>query len=148
MDVGVIGVGAMGKNHARVYSELKPVDNLYLYDLNTMAAQELAKKFDANIASGMVDLLDSVDAVSVCVPTQFHHKVACEVIQKNIPVLIEKPICLSSNEAADLVKKIPEDLVVGVGHIERFNAIIAELLVLSVTLSTLRFAVIILHHPG
>jgi predicted dehydrogenase len=127
MDVGVIGVGAMGKNHARVYSELKPVENLYLFDLNTRAAQELAKKFDANLASGMDDLLDSVDAVSVCVPTQFHHKVACEVIQKNIPVLIEKPICLSSGEAADLVKKIPEDLVVGVGHIERFNAIIAEL---------------------
>ena len=127
MDVGVIGVGAMGKNHARVYSELKAVENLYLFDLNTRAAQELAKKFDANLASGMDDLLDSVDAVSVCVPTQFHHKVACEVIQKNIPVLIEKPICLSSGEAADLVKKIPEDLVVGVGHIERFNAIIAEL---------------------
>jgi predicted dehydrogenase len=127
MDVGVIGVGAMGKNHARVYSELKAVENLYLFDLNTSAAQELAKKFDANLASGMDDLLDSVDAVSVCVPTQFHHNVACEVIQKNIPVLIEKPICLSSNEAADLVKKIPEDLVVGVGHIERFNAIIAEL---------------------
>ena len=113
MDVGVIGVGAMGKNHVRVYSELKPVENLYLFDLNTSAAQELAKKFDANLASGMDDLLDSVDAVSVCVPTQFHHNVACEVIQKNIPVLIEKPICLSSGEAADLVKKIPEDLVVG-----------------------------------
>ena len=127
MDVGVIGVGAMGKNHARVYSELKAVENLYLFDLNTSAAQELAKKFDANLASGMDDLLDSVDAVSVCVPTQFHHNVACEVIQKNIPVLIEKPICISSGEAADLVKKIPEDLVVGVGHIERFNAIIAEL---------------------
>jgi predicted dehydrogenase len=127
MDVGVIGVGAMGKNHARVYSELKAVENLFLFDLNASATQELAKKFDANIASGMVDLLDSVDAVSVCVPTQFHHKVACEVIQKNIPVLIEKPICSSSGEAANLVKKIPEDLVVGVGHIERFNAIIAEL---------------------
>ena len=127
MDVGVIGVGAMGKDQARVYSELKAVENLYLFDLDTKAARELAKKFDANIASGMVDLLDSVDAVSVCVPTQFHHKVACEVIQKNIPVLIEKPICLSSGEAADLVEKIPEDLIVGVGHIERFNAIIAEL---------------------
>ena len=127
MDVGVIGVGAMGKNHARVYSELKAVENLYLFDVNTRAAQDLAKKFDANVASGMVDLLDSVDAVSVCVPTQFHHNVACEVIQKNIPVLIEKPICLSSGEAADLVKKIPKDLVVGVGHIERFNAIIPEL---------------------
>ena len=51
MDVGVIGVGTMGRNHARVYSELKTVKNLYLFDLNLRAAQELAKKFDANIAS-------------------------------------------------------------------------------------------------
>ena len=127
MDVGVIGVGAMGKNHARVYSELKAVENLYLFDLNTRAAQELAKKFDANIASGMDDLLDSVDAskrlCSHAVPSQ-----SClRGYSKKYSVLIEKPICLSSGEAADLVKKIPEDLVVGVGHIERFNAIIAEL---------------------
>jgi predicted dehydrogenase len=127
MDVGVIGIGAMGKNHARVYSELKSVENLYLFDLNTKAAQELAEKFDAHLASSQEELLGAVDAVSICVPTQFHHRVAGDVTHKNIPVLIEKPICLTSKEAEDLVKKIPSDLVVGVGHIERFNAIIAEL---------------------
>jgi predicted dehydrogenase len=127
MDVGVIGVGAMGKNHARVYSELKPVENLYLFDLNEKSAQDLAKKSGASVASTMQELLDSVDAVSVCVPTQFHHTVAMEVIRKNIPALIEKPICLLSKQAEDLVREIPEDLVVGIGHIERFNAIMAEL---------------------
>jgi len=127
MDVGVIGVGAMGKNHARVYSELKPVENLYLFDLNEKSAHDLAKKSGASVASTMQELLDSVDAVSVCVPTQFHHNVAGEVIRRNIPVLIEKPICLSSKQAEDLVREIPKDLVVGVGHIERFNAIMAEL---------------------
>ena len=127
MDVGVIGVGAMGKNHARVYSELKSVENLYLFDLNAEAAKELAKKFDAHVASSTDELFAAVDAVSVCVPTQFHYRVAGEVIHKNIPVLIEKPVCLTSKEAEDLVNKIPSDLVVGVGHIERFNAIIAEI---------------------
>ena len=127
MDVGVIGVGAMGKNHVRVYSELKTVDTLCLFDLNTGAAEELAQKFDASVAPSLDELLGSVDAVSVCVPTQFHHNVAGKVIRKNIPVLIEKPICLTAQEAEELISIIPPDLVVGVGHIERFNAIIAEL---------------------
>jgi len=127
MDVGVIGVGAMGRNHARVYSELKAVDNLYLFDLDTEAAQALGKQFDAHVASSFDEMCGAVDAVSVCVPTPFHHTIAGDVIKKNIPVLIEKPICLTSKQAEDLLQKIPDGLVVGVGHIERFNTIIAEL---------------------
>jgi len=127
MDVGVIGVGAMGKNHARVYSELKAVENLYLFDTSTEAAQALGKQFGAHVVSSLEEMYGAVDAVSVCVPTPFHHTIAGDVIGKNIPVLIEKPICLTSKQAKDLLKKIPDDLVVGVGHIERFNTIIAEL---------------------
>jgi predicted dehydrogenase len=127
MDVGVIGVGAMGKNHARVYSELKAVDNLYLFDLNTKAAEELGQRFGAHVATSIDELLRTVDAVSICVPTQHHFNVAHTVISKNIPALIEKPICLTSQEAEELVKIIPEDFVVGVGHIERFNAIFSEI---------------------
>lgn len=127
MDVGVIGVGAMGKNHARVYSELKTVDTLYLFDLNTKAAEELGKKFEAHVAASMDELLDACDAVSLCVPTPYHFKVAGEVIRHHVPVLIEKPICLTSGEATALVQSIPPDLIVGVGHIERFNSIIPEL---------------------
>jgi predicted dehydrogenase len=127
MDVGVIGIGAMGKNHARVYSELKSVDGLHLFDLDTRAAEELGKRFDAHVASSMDEILDSCEAVSICVPTQYHRKVAGEVIDHHVAALIEKPICLTSQEATDLIQTIPEDLVVGVGHIERFNPIIPEL---------------------
>jgi predicted dehydrogenase len=127
MDVGVIGVGAMGKNHARVYSELKSVDNLHLFDLNTKAAEELGKRVDAHVASSMKEMLDTCEAVSICVPTQYHRKIAGEVIDHHVAALIEKPICLTSKEAIDLISTIPKDLVVGVGHIERFNPIIAEL---------------------
>ncbi|WP_292369066.1 Gfo/Idh/MocA family protein [Methanoregula sp. UBA64] len=127
MDVGVIGVGAMGRNHARVYSELKNVDTLHLFDVNHAAAEELGKKFEAHVAGSMDELLDACDAVSLCVPTPYHYKTASEVIRHHVPVLIEKPICLTTEEATALVRSIPEDLVVGVGHIERFNAIIPEL---------------------
>lgn len=127
MDVGVIGVGAMGKNHARVYSELKNIDNLYLFDLNRAAAEELGKKFNAHVAGSMDELLNSCDAVSLCVPTPYHYKIACDIIRHHVPVLIEKPICFTTEEATALVRSIPTDLIVGVGHIERFNAIIPEL---------------------
>ncbi|WP_292424292.1 Gfo/Idh/MocA family protein [Methanoregula sp.] len=127
MDVGVIGVGAMGKNHARVYSELKSAGNLHLFDLNTKASEELGKKVDAHVASSMDELLDSCEAVSICVPTPFHHDVAQKVFSAGVHALIEKPICQTSAEAEALIKTVPKDLTVGVGHIERFNPIIDEI---------------------
>ncbi|MDD2473689.1 MAG: Gfo/Idh/MocA family oxidoreductase, partial [Methanoculleus sp.] len=68
MDVGVIGIGMMGRNHARVYSELKAVDSLYLYDLDRKAAGDLAETFGATASPTAEALLGNVDAVSVCVP--------------------------------------------------------------------------------
>jgi len=127
LDVGVIGVGMMGRNHARVYSELKAVDSLYLYDLNGEAARDLASAFGATVSPTAEDLLRSVDAVSVCVPTPFHFGVAETVLDAGVPLLIEKPVCATAEETRRLIGKIPDDLVVGVGHIERFNPIIPEI---------------------
>ncbi len=92
MEIGIIGVGAMGKNHVRVFSELKSVDAVRVFDLNTAAAEEIGRKHGAEVARSMDELLRSVDAVSVCVPTPFHGKVAGEVFAAKKPVLIEKPI--------------------------------------------------------
>jgi predicted dehydrogenase len=127
MDVGVIGVGAMGRNHARVYSELKGVDDVWVFDLNAAAAKEIAEKNGARCAGTVDELLDAVDAVSLCVPTPHHFAAAMQVLDAGVHLLIEKPICLTSAEGAKLVGLIPEGLVVGVGHIERFNPIIDEI---------------------
>lgn len=127
MDVGVIGVGVMGRNHARVYSELKQVDSLWITDLNTNAATDVAQANDGQVASSVEALLEQVDAVSICVPTRFHHDVARKVFSAGVHALIEKPICHTAAEAEALIRIIPEDLVVGVGHIERFNPIIDEI---------------------
>ena len=127
LDVGVIGVGMMGRNHARVYSELKAVDSLYLYDLNGEAARDLAGTFGATVSPTVEDLLKSVDAVSVCVPTPYHFSVATRVLDAGVPLLIEKPICATAEETRRLIGKIPDGLVVGVGHIERFNPIVPEI---------------------
>jgi len=127
MDVGVIGVGIMGRNHARLYAELKPVDSLWLTDLNTQAAIDVAEANGGEACTSIEKLLDRVDAVSICVPTQYHHEVAATVFEAGVHALIEKPICSSAAQTKKLLPLIPKDLTVGVGHIERFNPIVDEI---------------------
>ncbi len=126
MDVGVIGVGAMGRNHVRVYSEMKGVGTVYVYD-PVSASAERSREF-ATICKSMAELLHKVDAVSICVPTRYHFDTAKKVIEAGINCLIEKPITLTAAEGVQLAKIIEgKELVVGVGHIERFNPIVAEM---------------------
>ncbi|HVP25649.1 MAG TPA: Gfo/Idh/MocA family oxidoreductase [Methanomicrobiales archaeon] len=127
MDVGVIGVGSMGRNHARIYSELKAVNSLFVYDTNLKAAEEMARLHGATACESMEDLLSRSSAVSLCVPTRFHFQVAQQVIAAGVHVLIEKPICTTSSEGRSLISTIPDDLVIGVGHIERFNPVVPEI---------------------
>ncbi len=126
MDVGVIGVGSMGRNHVRVYSELKGVENLYVYDAlekNAEAAREYA-----TICTSIEDLLGVVEAVSICVPTKYHYDVALKVLDAGVHCLIEKPMTLTLDDGKRLLDAIRKaDLVVGVGHIERFNPIVTEI---------------------
>jgi len=127
MDVGVIGTGQMGKNHVRVYSELKEVGDVYVYDLQKDAAQQVSKEYGAFAASDIRELINEVDAVSVCVPTPYHFSTVWELLKKDTHILIEKPICQKSEEAKKLIELISRDVVIGVGHIERFNPIVAEI---------------------
>jgi len=126
MDAGVIGTGVMGRNHVRVYSELKEVGTTYVYDLNTKAAEEVAAATDAEVCRSMEELLRKADCVSACVPTPYHFKTAGEVIAAGVHTLIEKPLCLTVRECEQLIGQIPEGLTVGVGHIERFNPVVTE----------------------
>jgi predicted dehydrogenase len=127
MNVGVIGTGMMGKNHARIYSELKGIEETYVFDANKTNEKEI-KDFGAVACDSMEELMDNVDAVSICIPTKYHFQVAKEVIEKNIHCLIEKPIAQSVDEAEKLVGLFKtKNLVAGVGHIERFNPIVAEI---------------------
>jgi len=126
MDAGVIGTGVMGRNHVRVYSELKEVGTTYVYDLNTKAAEEVAAATGAEVCRSMEELLRKADCVSACVPTPYHFKTAGEVIAAGVHTLIEKPICLTSRECEELIGQIPDGLTVGVGHIERFNPVVTE----------------------
>ena len=127
MDVGVIGVGTMGKNHVRVYSELKSVDHLGVCDVNAAAARAIAEQHGATAYPSVEELLAHVDAVSICVPTPFHAQVAGRVFAAKKHVFIEKPICATAAEAKTLMAGAPRGITIGIGHIERFNPIIAEI---------------------
>jgi len=127
VDVGVIGTGIMGRNHVRVYSELKEVGATYVFDLNTKSAEDIAALTEAEVCSSMESLLRKVDLVTLAVPTRFHFDTAMKVMKAGVHTLIEKPICLTVAEGEELVKGISDGVVVGVGHIERFNPIVAEL---------------------
>ncbi|VVB67646.1 UDP-N-acetylglucosamine 3-dehydrogenase [uncultured archaeon] len=126
MDVGVIGVGAMGRNHVRVYSEMKGVENLYVFDPIPESAAR-AKEF-ATICATLEELLHKVEAVSICAPTRYHFQTAKRVIESGVHCLIEKPITLTVEEGEELLRFLQgREIVVGVGHIERFNPIVDEI---------------------
>ena len=90
----VIGVGAMGRNHARVYPDLPGVDLVGVADLDGQAAASVAEKFGAQAYTDFEKMLDELrpDAVSIAVPTVQYCRVATAVIERGIHLLIEKPI--------------------------------------------------------
>jgi len=129
LKVAVIGTGSMGKNHARVYSEMKNVELVAVCDSNKKIGADIAKAYKIKFYDYHKELLkkENLDAASVCVPTKFHRDVACDFIKKNINVLVEKPIASNLGEAqeiTDLAEKNKIKLMIG--HIERFNPVVMQ----------------------
>lgn len=129
INVGVIGVGAMGYNHARVYSKLDDVNLVAVSDVSEKTLNKVAKKYNAKGYTEYEDLLNDpeIEAVSVCVPTTFHHGVVMEAIKHGKHVLVEKPIAFTLNEAEEMIAAAKEKGVfLGTGHVERFNPAIQK----------------------
>ncbi len=125
---GVAGVGYLGQHHARIYSELEEVELVGIYETNTERAGEIATKFDCPIFDTLEELAAACDAVSIVVPTDKHHEVALPLLAGGCHLLIEKPICQSLEEAADILEKAKAaNLLVQVGHIEHFNPVMSFL---------------------
>ncbi|MFQ5647724.1 MAG: Gfo/Idh/MocA family oxidoreductase [Candidatus Aenigmatarchaeota archaeon] len=128
-DVAVIGIGNMGRNHVRIYSEMKECRLVAIADVNR-AAEEVAGKFGCRYYTDYKDMLEKErpDAVSVCVPTSLHYKVSQDVIKAGCHILIEKPIASSVKEAEELVRMAKaRGLKLTVGHVERFNPAVQKL---------------------
>src|SRR6187200_1585591 len=90
--VGVAGVGAMGKNHARVLASLEGAQLTAIYDLDRARAEELASLYGAKAVTTLEDLAAEVDAAAVAVPTIAHRQVAGYLLEQGKHVLVEKPL--------------------------------------------------------
>lgn len=127
LDVGVIGVGSMGTNHARVYSELSTVNLAAVCDANPKQAADVAEKYDTT-AMSQEELIDTVDAASVVVPTTYHADIVSQLIDAGVDVLVEKPFVTDLEVGRQLARRADdEDVVLQVGHIEQFNPAVRAL---------------------
>ncbi|MBN1887082.1 MAG: Gfo/Idh/MocA family oxidoreductase [Thermoflexales bacterium] len=130
LKVAVIGVGAMGRNHARVYSELPDVELAGVADSDEQAAQAVAGRLSTRAYTNYLEMLDEQrpQAVTIAVPTVDHLAVALEAIQRQIHVLVEKPIAFDVEEGRQIIAAAEQNGVqLMVGHIERFNPAVTAL---------------------
>jgi predicted dehydrogenase len=133
----VIGVGALGQHHARVYESLPEARLVGVYDVDQARAAEVAARHSCRAFAQVHDLLAAADAFSVAVPTVDHHRVARAVIEAGKHALVEKPMTSTLAEADDLIRAAQaRGVVLQVGHIERFNPAVD---VLRTTVSQPRF---------
>jgi predicted dehydrogenase len=124
----VIGVGYLGNFHAQKYAAIEGVELVGVVDHDAGRAAEIASALGTTPYTNHNDLIGKVDAVSVVVPTQFHHLVARDFLAAGVHVLIEKPITVSIDEADELIEIADsKKLVFQVGHLERFNPVLVAL---------------------
>lgn len=126
--MAVIGVGHLGKEHARILAGIPEVELVGVVDANPDQAQAIARRCNSTAYTDYWPLLNLVDAATVVVPTSHHHAIACEFLRRGIPLLVEKPLASTVNEANELVELAQRQAVpLQVGHIERFNPAFEEL---------------------
>ena len=130
IQAGVIGVGAMGRHHARVYSELDETELVAVADVDPARVEAMARRYRVRPYTDYREMLaqERLDLVSVVVPTQLHREVALDVVEAGAHLLVEKPIASTVEDGQAIVEAAARRGVkLTVGHVERFNPAIIEL---------------------
>ncbi|MEW4487510.1 Gfo/Idh/MocA family oxidoreductase [Thalassoglobus sp. JC818] len=128
LKLAVIGVGALGRHHARILSEMEGVELIAVADPNEKQGRSVAESCGCNWTNDYRTLIKSVDAVSVVVPTFLHKQVGGDFLSKDVPVLMEKPLAGNVEDGEALVRLADEHSIpLQVGHIERFNPAFQEI---------------------
>ena len=126
--VGVVGVGHIGKNHARIYAESGTAEFTAILDLDAANADAIAAQYGVQAARSLEEFCGLVDAASIATPTSSHFEIGRALLEQGKHLLIEKPIADDAAQAgalAELAKA--RGLVLQVGHVERFNPVLGAL---------------------
>ncbi len=128
LKVGVFGVGSLGQHHARIYAANPEAELVGVYDINMDRAREIAAQFKTQPFDQVDALAGQIEAASIAVPTDHHYQLACHLMRKDIHLLVEKPISVTTDEAEEMVRIAEErGLILQVGHVERFNPVMRYL---------------------
>jgi predicted dehydrogenase len=125
--VAVIGTGSLGKEHARIYSELGrggAIEFVGVFDASREAAARIGEKFGVRCFESIAEATAQCDAASVVTPTSTHYEISRALLEAGKHVLVEKPMTDNTAQAAELVQLAQQrGRVLQVGHVERFNPI-------------------------
>lgn len=123
--VAVIGVGHVGKQHARIYAELPGADLCGVVDIQKPRADEVAALYKTNAFTDYTALFGRVDAVSLAIPTVDHARIGIDLLEHGIDVLVEKPIASTAEQGRALIDRATRThRVLQIGHVERFNPVV------------------------
>src|SRR5438105_5068987 len=126
MKVAVIGVGHVGREHARLYSQLPDVELAGVVDILGPRAEEVAALHHTTPFTDYREILGKIDAATLAVPTVDHARIGMDLLENGIDVLIEKPIAATLEEGRALIDRAARNnRVLQVGHVERFNPVVA-----------------------
>jgi predicted dehydrogenase len=126
--VGVVGVGHIGKNHARLYADLSSAEFTAIYDTDRAVAEEYSAEFGVKAVASLAEFAELVDAASVATPTNTHFEIGRELLTRGKHLLVEKPIADDTAHASELAElAASRGLILQVGHVERFNPVLSAL---------------------
>lgn len=121
--VGVIGVGHLGRLHAKLYKEVSDTELVGIFDTDEKKCRTIAEELNVKAFANLVQMFEAVDAVNIVTPTTTHYDIASQALSLDKHVFIEKPITKTEQEAEDLIQLAKsKNKIIQVGHIERFNA--------------------------
>ncbi|MEX2216961.1 MAG: Gfo/Idh/MocA family oxidoreductase [Phycisphaeraceae bacterium] len=134
--VAVVGVGRMGRHHAKVYNNLPNAQLVAVADSNEERAESVAAQYGCAAVSDPAELIEKfphIKAVTIAVPTVFHRSAAEPLLKRGIACLVEKPLAASSEEGRAIVKLAEaHGAVLQVGHTERFNPVVRAVTALNI----------------
>ena len=124
----VIGVGYLGRHHARIYSSLEGVELIGVVDASQEARDSIAKEYGTESYADYRDVLERADIISIVTPTVTHFQIAMDCIRAGKDILLEKPVTATLEEADALIAEARRvGSIVQVGHLERYNPAVVEM---------------------